>query len=408
MKIVTVGTGMAAAEFVHCLREGGSTDEIVMVGDEQFPPYSPCVIPFFLAGEPLDTVFWKGRDFYQTHQVRALLGDRVVEVDREQQTVTTAGGRKESYDRLLYAPGSATRFPDPAWQNISGVFGFKTLSHMLAIRSYLTENPCRHAVVYGGGFIGVDAALALTHLGLQVTIVHRNTRLLSQMTDEESGQFATRLLAERTGLHVRLRTTVTNVNSRNEMLHSVDLADGTRLETALLIVATGVDPLSDMLTDTPNGVSCDEQMRVDPRVYTAGDVARTRHAVNGSEGIFANAPSAVQQARTAARHLLSGEGAFAGSLNSTVLRKHMDFPIISVGTFTGETLTWQSENVWRRVFIKDGKINGYIIIGDSRMSGYLYQQYLSQAPVNRDLRQMLAQGRSDAYYRSMLLPRPLS
>ncbi|MBS1225231.1 MAG: oxidase, partial [Proteobacteria bacterium] len=78
MRVVTVGTGMAAAEFVERLRLEGFEGEIVMLGDEDFPPYSPCVIPFFLAGEPLNTVFWKGRDFYDRYRVTALLGDAVV------------------------------------------------------------------------------------------------------------------------------------------------------------------------------------------------------------------------------------------------------------------------------------------------------------------------------------------
>jgi len=404
MRVVTVGTGMAAAEFVERLRLEGFDGEIAMMGDEEFPPYSPCVIPFFLAGEPLDTVFWKGKDFYGKNRVTPLLGDPVVEVDHGLRTVRTAGGRCEYFDRLFFAPGSKNRFPRPEWLETKGVFGFKTLTDMMAIGRYISEHECGSAVVYGGGFIGVDAALALGQLGLSVTIVHRNTRLLSQMTDEEGGQFATRLLAETSGMDIRLRTTVEGITEKAGMLTCVTLADGTSLETPLLIIAIGVEPNSHMLAFADGGVVCDDRMLADPCIYTAGDVAVTRHAVDGAPGIYANAPAAVAQARTAARHLVHGNGGYEGSLNSTVLRKHMDFPIISVGRFSGEALTWQRDRVWRRVYLEDGRINGYIVIGDSRMSGYLYQLYLSRKQAEGELRQLFARGRNDGYYRAMLMP----
>src|SRR5574341_698460 len=161
MKVVTVGTGMAAAEFVQRLRMEGFGGEIIMCGEEDFPPYSPCIIPFYLAGEPLDTVFWKGRDFYSRYGVAARLGDPVIEVDADRHVVRTASGRKETYDRLFFAPGSRNFFPRPEWLETRGVFGFKTLTDMIAIDSYLAETNCTKAVVFGGGFIGVDAALAL-------------------------------------------------------------------------------------------------------------------------------------------------------------------------------------------------------------------------------------------------------
>jgi nitrite reductase (NADH) large subunit len=185
MKVVTVGTGMAAAEFVERLRLDGFDSDIVMCGDEDFPPYSPCVIPFYLAGEPLDTVFWKGKDFYGKYGVTARLDDPVVEVDAERRLVRTAAGRCEAYDKLFFAPGARSWFPNGDWFAISGVFGFKTLTDMMDIDRYISEQGCRKAVVFGGGFIGVDAALALRNRGLDVTVVHRNTRLLSQMTDED-------------------------------------------------------------------------------------------------------------------------------------------------------------------------------------------------------------------------------
>lgn len=402
MKVVTVGTGMASAEFVERLRLEGFTGEIVMCGEEDYPPYSPCVIPFYLAGEPLDTVFWKGQDFYGRYGVTARLGDSVVEVDADNRLVRMASGRTESYDRLFYAAGSSNWYPHPEWLQTAGVFGFKTLTDMVEIDKYIREQGVKHAVVFGGGFIGVDAALALHARGLDVTIVHRNTRLLSQMTDEEGGQFATRKLAEKTGIDIRLRTIVESISGIGGQLSAVHLASGDEIATRLLIVAVGVSPNSRPLNGSARGVRSTEQMIADTCVYTAGDVAVTRHAVNGVDGIYANYPNAMQQARIAARHLVHGEGAYAGSVNTTVLRKHIDFPVISAGSFTGEAVTWQRGDVWRRVYLRDGMINGYMVIGDSRLSGYLYQLYLSRKRVDGNIGALLSEPGHDSSYRQML------
>ncbi len=402
MKVVTVGTGMAAAEFVQRLRLEGFTGDVSMMGDEPFAPYSPCVIPFFLAGDPIETVYWKGADFYASHAVTPLLGDPVVEVDTERRVVRTAAGRAEGYDRLFFATGGRSWYPRPDWLETRGVFGFKTLTDMLAIDRYIRETGAQRAVVFGGGFIGVDAALALWHRGLKVSLVHRNNRLLSQMTDEEGGQFATGRLAARTGIDVRLRTTVEELRAANGQLTGARLATGEWLDTTLLVVSIGVTPNSQPLARGDKGVAADDRMMAATDVYVAGDVASTHHAVTGASGIFATYPNAMMQARVAARHLVHGVGSYGGSVNTNVLKKHIDFPIVSAGTFAGEPVTWQRGDIWRRVYLLDGRINGYLVVGDTRMSGYLYHLYLSRRRVDRFIREVLSQPGHDGYYRMAL------
>ncbi|SNB47346.1 NAD(P)/FAD-dependent oxidoreductase [Geobacter sp. DSM 9736] len=408
MKVVTVGTGMAAAEFVQRLRFEGFSGEITMMGDEDFPPYSPCVIPFYLAGEPMETVYWKGSDFYERYRVTARLGDPVVEVDPERHLVRSAGGHCETYDRLFFATGARSWYPRPEWLDTHGVFGFKTLSDMVAIDHYIRENSVTEVVVFGGGFIGVDAALALRHRGLRVVLVHRNTRVLSQMTDEEGGLFATARLREKTGIDIRLKTMVEGIVSCNGALKAVTLSTGESMETSLLILAIGVSPNSEPLSGNDKGIAGNAQMMADPSIYAAGDVAVTTHAVSGATGIYATYPNAMLQARTAARHLVHGEGCYLGSINTNILRKHIEFPIVSAGSFNGEAVTWTRGDIWRRVYLTDGMINGYLVIGDMRMSGYLYQLYVARKRVDRTIRQVLFSPTHDGYYREMLGIEPLS
>jgi nitrite reductase (NADH) large subunit len=316
--------------------------------------------------------------------------------------VRSASGRNASYDRLFFASGARSWYPRPEWLETTGVFGFKTLTDMVAIDRYVSENNIKKAVVFGGGFIGVDAALALWHRGLEITLVHRNTRLLSQMTDEDGGRFATAKLAAKTGIDIRLKTTVNEIVTNGGQLKAVELANGERIETALLIVSIGVSPNSEALCGNDKGVASNDQMLADPDIYTAGDVAVTRHAVTGEQGIFATYPNAMQQARIAARHLVHGDGSFGGSINTNVLKKHIDFPIVSAGRFEGEPYTWQQGDIWRRVYLQDGMINGYLIIGDTRISGFIYHLYLSRKRVDRNIGTIISEPRHDSYYRGVL------
>jgi nitrite reductase (NADH) large subunit len=85
-----------------------------------------------------------------------------------------------------------------------------------------------------------------------------------------------------------------------------------------------------------------------------------------------------------------------------VLKKHIDFPVISVGNFSGEAVTWQRGDIWRRVYLHEGMINGYIIIGDTRLSGYLYQLYISRKLVDKTIRTLLSDPAHSSCYREML------
>lgn len=401
MKIVTVGTGMAATEFVSILRKNGNRDQITMISPEKFAPYSPCSMPFYLAGEPLETVFWQGADFYEKNETDTLLGESVVSVDTDKQTVTTDAGTTLEYDKLFYSTGSKSWYPKPEMLDTVGVFGFKTLTDLMEIDEYISKNNCKNAVVFGGGFIGVDAALSLWHKGLDVSIVHRNNRLLSQMTDVEGGQFATAAIERKTGIKVFLKNVVEEVKADAGEIKRVRLTDGTEIETDLLIVTVGVSPNSEALTGSDSGVSVCDELKYCENVYCAGDVAVTKHMVTGQEGIYATYPNARSQARNAALSILFGDEAYHGSVNTNVLKKHIDFPIIAAGTFEGEEVTYCDENIYRRLYLKDGRLNGYQIIGDTLMSGYIYNLYISQSYLTDDFFSSFKNNDSKYYYRKL-------
>ncbi len=137
-------------------------------------------------------------------------------------------------------------------------------------------------------------------------------------------------------------------------------------------------------------------------IYAAGDVALTRHLVSDVPSLYATYPNAQQQARVAARHLVHGSGHYDGSLNTNVLQKHIDFPIISVGVFEGEPVTWRQGDLFRRAYLQAGRINGYILIGDTRNAGHIHHLYVTREPVTHNIAEFLADRRGVSHYRNLM------
>ncbi|MDY6820141.1 MAG: FAD-dependent oxidoreductase [Deferribacterota bacterium] len=397
MEIVTVGCGMAAAEFVTTLRENGFKKNITMVSNEPFIPYSPCSIPFFISGEPLETVFWKRRDFFKRYNIKAILNDAVINIDTNKKVVNTQKGRHIPYDKLLFAPGSRSFFPQEEWLKTNGVFGFKNLTDIISIDKYIKKEKVKNALVFGGGFIGVDAALSLWKRRLNVTLVHRNNRVLSQMTDIEGGVFATERLREKTGINIILKKVVKDIYSKDGKITGVLLSDNTFMNIDLLIITIGVRPNSELL-GIEGGIKVDDSLKYDDSIYVAGDVALTKHLITGSHGIYATYPNARIQARGAAYNILFNKNIFRGSINTNVLKKHIDFPIISAGIFEGEVIAYQNNNIFRKIYLKDDKINGYILVGDTLISGFIYNLYITQKKIGKQIDNYLSLKKGKAYY----------
>jgi nitrite reductase (NADH) large subunit len=398
MKIVTVGCGMAAAEFVETLRQNGSKDEIFMISNEPFIPYSPCSMPFYASGEPIDTVFWKGINFYNKYNINPILGRPVTSISLSNKYVEIDGDNKITYDKLLYAPGSRSYFPDESWLNYSGVFGFKNLQDILSIDNYIKSEKINSAVVFGGGFIGIDAALSLWKRGLNVTVVHRNNRVLSQMTDQEGGIYATEKLREKTGINIILKHVVSHVLVDNGKLRGVVLNNGNTLTAELMVVTIGVTPNVEILGVKTKGVEVEDDLLFSDDVYVAGDVASTKHMITRQHGVYATYPNARAQARSVAYSILFNKNLFMGSLNTNVLKKHIEFPIISAGYFEGEAYTYSDDEIFRRIYIKDSKIYGYLLVGDTSISGFIYNLYISQKNIGSNVMKYLSLKRGKAYY----------
>ncbi|QGP91564.1 Nitrite reductase [NAD(P)H] [Neomoorella glycerini] len=379
MDYVIVGNSAAAVFAVEAIRCEDPGGKITLISTETGPPYSRCLLPYYLEGQIQEEGLWiRPPSFYEALGVRTCLGRRAVKVRPASGVVVLAGGEEVPYDRLLIATGAAARIPPIPGREACGVFTFRNLEDARQLKSFAAH--CRQAVVIGGGLVGVEAAAALRGLGLAVTIVEFLPYLLPQALDERGASLIAIALRAR-GIDLALGRQVTAILDGDKVT-GVSLDDGRVIPCDLVVVGVGVktnyDLLADAGADINAGIIVDDHMATSlPGIYAAGDVAEHFDLARGERGIVAVWPSAAAQGRVAGYNMAGLPREHRGSLavNATEIG---GLPLASAGlpAATGvddrEYFTLDSTRMtYRKIVTRKGRLAGMTLIGDLRGAGVI-------------------------------------
>ncbi|WP_416985713.1 NAD(P)/FAD-dependent oxidoreductase [Streptomyces sp. T028] len=310
--ITVVGASLAGLSTVRALRTEGYDGEIVVVGEERHTPYDrPPLSKDFLKGDlGADALALGDAAEYEDLDVQWLLGERAVRLDAGARTVTLAGGRHVRTQGVVIATGAAPRTL-PGTDGLAGVHTLRTLDDALALRAELTNGRPR-IVVIGAGFIGAEVAATARGLGLDVTVVEALDVPLERQLGREMGLLCSSLHTDH-GVRLLCGTGVAGLTGEDRVT-GVLLADGRLLPADVVVVGVGVRPATDWLAGSgvpvDDGVVCDAGCSTGlPGVVAVGDVARCPHPFTGRHARIEHWSNAGEQARTAARTLLTGVSA---------------------------------------------------------------------------------------------------
>ncbi|WP_206502313.1 nitrite reductase large subunit NirB [Streptomyces chrestomyceticus] len=380
--LVLIGHGMVGQRFLEALADRGVThrSRVVVLCEEPRPAYDRVQLTSYFAGRTPDDLSLTDPGFLARHGIELHLGDPATAIDRAARTVTARSGLTVRYDTLVLATGSYPFVPPVPGADSTGCFVYRTVEDLLAIEEYAKNS--RTGTVVGGGLLGLEAAGALKGLGLRTHIVEFQPRLMAVQVDEGGGS-ALRRTVEEMGLSVHTgvggKEVVTGADGA---VRAMELSDGSRVETDLVIFSAGVRPRDQLARDCGlavgerGGVVVDERCRTgDPAVYAIGECAL---AADGR--VYGLVAPGYEMAETAAAAIADDRDgpAFTGADTSTKL-KLLGVDVASFGDAHGTTpgcldvvYADSRSGVYKKLVVgADGELLGGVLVGDAESYGLL-------------------------------------
>ena len=386
-RYVIIGNGHAAVGCIEGIRSVDREGEISVISEEAHHVYSRPLISYYLEGKT-DTERMKYRpdDFYEKNGCRVCFGRRAVSVDVESKRVALDNGDALPYDSLCLASGSSPFVPPfSGLDSVTDKFSFMTLDDALAIEKAVTTET--RVLIVGAGLIGLKCAEGLLGRVKSITVCDLADRVLSSILDAECAALMQQHL-EKNGIEFMLSDTAVSFNRNKAVMKS-----GNTVKFDVLILAVGVRANAKLLADAGaevnRGVIVDERMRTSvENVYAAGDCAEGYDASLGAKRVLAILPNAYMQGHTAGVNMAGGYEKFDNAIPMNSIG-FFGLHAMTAGTYEGECYEEKTEKSIKRLFIKDGFLKGYILIGRDERAGIYTSLIRDRVPLDEvDIRKM--------------------
>jgi nitrite reductase (NADH) large subunit len=365
--LVVIGNGMAGMRTVEeLLKLAPDQYDITVFGAEPHGNYNRILLSPVLAGEKtVDDIMLHTRGWYAENGITLHAGDPVVRIDRKRRLVHAASGLAVPYDRLLVATGSTPFIVPVPGHDLPGVIGFRDLQDVDAMLAAARAGG--HAVVIGGGLLGLEAANGLLRQGMAVTVVHVTASLMNQQLDAPAAELL-RASLERRGLRILLSRQTAAIEGDGRV-QSVRFTDGEAIPADLVVMAAGVRPNVALAKDAglhvERAIVVDDTLQTyDPRVYAVGECVQHRRAT------FGLVAPIWDQARVCAAHLAgAGHRRYVQQATATKL-KVTGVDLYSAGDIVGgegsEDLVLRDRRggVYKRLVVGGRRLLGVVLYGD--------------------------------------------
>ena len=385
-RLVMIGNGMAGVRTLEeLLKIAPELYEITVFGAEPHPNYNRILLSPVLAGEQtLGEIVLNDWAWYTDHGITLHAGWTVTSVDRTRRVVHARNTLGETlsaeYDRLVMATGSNPFILPIPGKDLQGVLAYRDIADTQAMIDAALVY--KHAVVIGGGLLGLEAANGLMKRGMDVTVVHVMPTLMERQLDEAAGKLLQKSLAER-GMKfligAQTQELVGGGGPDGQRVTALCFKDGSEIPADLVCMAVGIRPntalAEAMRLHVNRGIVVSDtlQTTTDARIYAVGECAAHRGIAYGLVAPL------FEQGKVLANHLAQfGIGRYTGSLTSTKL-KVTGIDLFSAGDFSGgdgtEEIVMSDPfgGVYKKLVIKNDKLIGACLYGDTVDGSYYFK-----------------------------------
>ncbi|MBP3950825.1 nitrite reductase large subunit NirB [Bacillus suaedae] len=375
-RLVMIGNGMAGVRLIEeVLKINKDIYDITIFGAEPHPNYNRIQLSNILQGKThFEETIINEWEWYAENNIELFVGEAIINIDIEKQTVLSDKGLEVSYDKLVIATGSVPFILPVKGADKIGVIGFRDINDCeMMIKA---SKHYKKAVVIGGGLLGLEAAKGLMHLGMEVDVVHLMPHLMERQLDPvASGMLKSELEAQ--GMNFLMEKQTVEITG-SDRVEGIRFKDGTETTTDLVVMAAGIKANIQVVNGTEievnRGIVVNDFMETNvDNVYAIGECAEHREVVYGLV-----APLYEQGKVLAARLCGLETKAYEGSITGTQL-KVSGIDLFSAGEIYDDSTTKPIivqnyfEGVYKKVLIRENRIVGIVLYGDTRDSNRLFK-----------------------------------
>ncbi len=367
-RIVIVGGVAGGASAAARARRLDENAEIIMFERGEYISFANCGLPYHIGGaipkrdsllvQTPERMAWR-------FGIDVRVNTEVIKIDRQRKEVISRDKKSGSeqatpYDYLILSPGAEPIKPAIPGIDHPRVFTLRNIPDMDAIKKVVDNEQPQHAVVVGGGYIGLEMAEALHERKIRVTLVELADQVFNVIDREMATPLHRQLRLH--GVDLRLGVSLTNITGEGNGL-KLDLSDNQSINTALVIMAIGVRPETKLAENAGlnlgprGGIAVNEHMQTnDPAIYAVGDAVEVKSFIAGLDSLIPLAGPANRQGRIAADNIF-GRNSVYKNTQGTAICKVFDLSVGMVGL--SEKLLKKQKIAYEKVYTHPQSHAGY-------------------------------------------------
>lgn len=369
---VIIGNGVAAAGCIEGIRSVDNESKITVVSEEKHVVYCRPLISYYLEGKTdIDRMNYRSPDFYAKTNCDVLYGRKAVKIDNAAKTVLLDDETSLPFTSLCIATGSAPFIPTfEGLDTVESKFSFMTIDDALALEKAVTKDS--KVLIIGAGLIGLKCAEGLHGRAANITVCDIADRVLSSILDSDSASIIQAHL-EAAGIGFILGDSVAHFDKNTAFMKS-----GKVVDFDILVIAVGVRANTQLIKDAGGevnrGIIIDERMQTSiPDIFAAGDCTEGEDISFGGRRVLALLPNAYMQGRCAGVNMAGGTEVFDKAIPMNSIG-FFGLHAMTAGSYYtaeqgGEVFEEKADGAIKQLFVRDGYLTGFIIVGKSERAG---------------------------------------